>query len=195
MTSMSRRRAPTEAPAAPPARRCGHTPARLKLAVPVLVLALSVSACGGGAQFHHSVVDTGDVRYRMPPPGDAFEQAVVDDYDLAYSHQALGTMGVHATCRDFEDVPLRALLNQLLFGTTDRQRLEQETVTLDGRGALHARYRLALDGVPLYLEAFVLSKNGCLFDFTLVTAVDHASNASGVFRHWVYGFAMLDRVR
>lgn len=158
------------------------------------LLALTIGLCScAGPQFHHQVVDTGDVRYRMPPPAAPFERVHISDYDVAYSDPRLGTMGVHATCREYTDVPPKALLNQLLFGTTERTQLLLETVTLDGRGALHARYAVSLDGVPVVLELFVVSKDGCLFDFSLVTAPEAGPAGRQAFERWVGGFSMLGR--
>lgn len=155
------------------------------------------AACWGCAttvQFHGNTVETGQVRYRIGNPGQGFQKVEVGENDLAYWLPEDGaTIGVHSTCRDFDDVPARALLNHLLFGTTDRQLVSSETMALDGRGALHAVYELALDGVPVRLEVIVLSKDGCVFDFSLVTKPERFDRSRLGFERLVQGFEMIAR--
>ena len=44
---------------------------------------------------------------------------------------------MNSTCHEYDDVPLSALVNHLLFDTTERKLRIDETVTLVGRGAKH----------------------------------------------------------
>ena len=70
--------------------------------------------------------------------------------------------------RKDDDVPLLALTDHLIMGTTDRQIASQETVPFDGREAMHTRLSARLDGVPMSYDIFVLKKDGCVYDFVLV---------------------------
>lgn len=148
-----------------------------------------LAGCATGS-FSGGIYDGPDVRYRLTPSA-GYEPLELDDHDVAFSIASGGWVGVSSRCRDYEDVPPRALLGHLLFGTTDRVRRLEETVTVDGRGALHAIIDVALDGVPVTLDIFVLPKDGCLFDFVYVTP--RAENAAGAaaFAQFVRSFRLL----
>jgi hypothetical protein len=124
----------------------------------------------GGASFSQGVYDDGTVRYRVGSVPSGFARVEVDDNDLAWSHRTLGTLSVNSTCQDYEDVPEQALMNHLLFGTRERTYRVEEMVTIDGRGALHTIVDLELDGVPVTLEVYVVKKDGCVYDITLIAS-------------------------
>lgn len=156
--------------------------------VPVFIIGLL--GCGS-ASFAGNVFEDSTTRYRLGEPGHGFAQVAIGDNDVTYSHPDLGTIGVNATCEGYDDVPVQALTNHLLFGTAERELLEQNTVRLDGRGALHSRYRLSLDGVPVKLELYVLAKNGCIFDFSHVAGTAAPREGTVAFTRLVEGFSML----
>lgn len=145
----------------------------------------------GGASFAQGVYDDGTVRYRVGDVGGRWERVEVDDNDLAFTHRELGTISVNSTCDDYEDVPEQALMNHLLFGTRERNHKLDETVTLDGRGALHTVVELELDGVPLTLEIFVLKKDGCVYDLSLIAGRGSFERARPTFLSLVNGFEVL----
>jgi hypothetical protein len=128
----------------------------------------SAVACGASGTFQGGVYSDDIVRYRVGAAPTGWVAAEVDDNDVAFYHRELGTIGVNSTCTDYEDVPEQALLGHLLFGTRERAFRVRETVTLDGRGALHAIVDFELDGVPLTVEAYVVRKDGCVYDLTYV---------------------------
>lgn len=151
----------------------------------LLGLVLSVG-CGAratfdGANFHKSEVD-----YRVGRLGAGWHRVKVKGNDLAFHRAMQGAMSVNATCREYEDVPQQVLLNQLLFGTTQRKYLVDEEVTLDGRGARHAVVEAELDGVPVRLEMYVLTKSGCVFDLSYVS--DRSAPAAREFEAFVHAF-------
>jgi hypothetical protein len=155
-----------------------------------LVAMFAGFACGG-ATFSQGVYDDGMVRYRVGELGPGWRRVAVEDNDLAYHHDALGTVSINSTCTDYEDVPEEALLNHLLFGMRERNFRGEETVTLDGRGALHAVIDLELDGVPLTLEVYVLKKDGCVYDMTLISSRQQFERARGDLAKLIAGFHVL----
>jgi len=156
-----------------------------------LVAALLALCACGGSQFSNHVFEAGDLRYRLGDPDSAFRLVDIDDNDVSYFDPQLGTISIHATCEGYDDVPARALLNHLLFGTTNRKEKLDETVTLDGRGALHTVHELALDGVPVTLDIYVLTKDGCVFDFSYVSRTPPPPAGTEAFRTLVAGFSLL----
>jgi hypothetical protein len=155
------------------------------------LIALCMAACGSTGTFRNGVFDNGVTRFRVGPLTAGFERVEVADNDLSFHRPKLGTISVNATCTEYEDVPQTALLNQLLFGTTQREFLVDETVTLDGRGARHVISDLELDGVPMRINVYLLQKDGCVYDLTHVGSRQESVTAQPVFDAFVRGFAVL----
>jgi hypothetical protein len=176
--------------AARPCSRSNARDARARFSAAALLCALA-SACAGPT-FQHGVYSSSTTTYRVGALGPEWEPMQVSDNDLAFHRAGLGTISVNSTCEDYEDVPSTALLNHLLFETTDRHYLIEETVTLDGRGARHALLRAELDGVPLELELFVLKKDGCVFDIAHIRRPDATAEGRANFLNFVQHFAVLE---
>ncbi len=154
-------------------------------------LALVIAAgCGGGATFVHDVYQDREATYRVGELGAGWERLSIGDNDLAWHNASIGAVAqVNATCDPFQDVPLTALTNHLLIGFTDRDYRSSETVPLDGREALRTHVVAKLDGVPRELLFYVLKKNDCTYDFSLITpAGDGYREAEPMFERLVAGF-------
>ena len=96
---------------------------------------------------------------------------------------------VNARCRSADArTPLLALTTQLLIGSTEREVARQEVEPFDGREALHTTLRAKYDGVPMQLDVYVLSKDGCTYDFVRVAP---KSDGEPAFEGWVRGFRTL----
>lgn len=157
---------------------------------------LCLGACATSTSFHDRIFDDGTVRYRVGALAPQFTRVEVGDNDLAWHDRALGTISVNSTCRNYEDVPASALLNQLLFGTTARNFRVEEITTLDGRAARHVIVDVELDGVPVILNVYLLQKDGCVYDLAHVASQAQAERARPVFEAFVREFKVIEsRVR
>jgi len=156
------------------------------------VLVLLAVGCAGSQSFRDRVFDDGTVRYRVGSLASQFEPISVGDNDLAWHHPSYGTISVNATCKQYEDVPPRALLNQLLIGTTAREYRVEETVTLDGRAAQHLLADVEMDGVPITIDVYLIVKDGCVYDLTHVAGRERAESARPVFQKFVSQFAVIE---
>ncbi len=171
--------------------RHSQTPFALPpLRVAVLCGCLVLAACGG-TTFRNAIYDDGVVRYRVGSVPASFRPIRVEDNDLAWHDAKLGTISINATCSDYEDVPEAALMNHLLFGTTQRSYRLEETVTLDGRGAHHVVAELELDGVPVTVEVYLIKKDGCVYDLSHIAGRDEFAAGVPVFTAFAQGFAVL----
>lgn len=168
--------------------RTGH--ARWVACFTLPLIAASVG-CGASASFRDGVFDNGTVRYRVGPVGPGWDRIEVGDNDVAFNNRELGTISANSTCKEYEDVPEQALMNQLLFGTRERVYRLEETITLDGRGALHHVVDLELDGVPLTLEVFLLRKDGCVYDITRISSRPEFDRGRPALLSFVSGFRVL----
>lgn len=149
-----------------------------------------LAACGG-ASFQQGVYADEFTRYRVGALSPDWKAVQADGNDLAFYRSNMGTIAVNSTCQEYDDVPLSALVNHLLFDTTERDVRIDETVTLVGRGAKHLLVNLELDGVPLQVELFVLRKDGCVFDLSHISARDVDPSAREAFLAFVGGFDVL----
>ena len=156
------------------------------------VFALALVACGGAAiaSFDGTTYRKGPVAFGIPALPARWSRLDVSDATLAYRDGANGaSVLINARCRGADQrTPLVALTNQLLIGTTEREYLEQSTEPFDGREALHTIVRAKWDGVPMKADVFVLSKDGCTYDFVYVGAEDHFDAGTPAFEAFVRGF-------
>ena len=165
---------------------------RLKL-LGLLAFVLCAGSGCGASTFRDGVFDNGVVRYHVGQPGQGWEQVTIEDSEvLAFRHAALRTtVSITATCDEYEDVPEAALLNHLLFGMQQRVFRLEETITLDGRGALHTVVDVELDGVPKTLEIYLLKKDGCVYDMTLIASRTDFERARDGLAKLVSGFHVI----
>jgi hypothetical protein len=155
----------------------------LTRAVTRLGLLLATSCTGGlqGNHFHKREAD-----YRLGVLGAEWRPVRAGGMDVVFHRPGHGSIGAHATCRDYEDVPASVLLGHLLFGTTERVYVLEEVAAVDGRGAHHAIVDAELDGVPVRLEVYVLTRAPCVFDLSYVSGRE--ARGRGEFLRFVRSF-------
>jgi hypothetical protein len=114
--------------------------------------------------------------------------------DLAFRDPRLdAVIMANADCNE-RDAPLPVLANSLVIGFTERQITHEETVALAGRDALHRELTAKLDGVPVALDAFVLKKDGCVYDLVYSAPPERYAAGKPAFAGFVAGFDT-ERVR
>jgi hypothetical protein len=159
--------------------------------------ALFQAACGAGeARLESGVYRDGAVAFRIGevPPG--WRAVHVDRATLAYRDESqLASILLDGRCyRKDDDVPLVALTDHLMMGTTERAIDSQETISFDGREAMHTRMRAKLDGVPMDYDVYVTKKDGCIYDFVYVaepTGKDASNAGIPAFERFVSSFHAL----
>lgn len=152
----------------------------------------ALCGCASAVHFDGRVLTKEDTRYRIGELSRDWERVELDDNDLAFHSPGKGTIGVNATCDDFDDVPPQALMNHLFFGTTSRRHVVDEEVTLDGRGARHVVLQADLDGAPIELEVYLLVNRGCVYDLSQVRRQGAPPEVAEQFARFVSGFAVLE---
>lgn len=169
------------------------TECRARLAA--VVVACSAFACGGGggASFEGGIYREGSVAFRLPDAPAHWRRIDARGGSLAFrddTHAA--SILVNARCLAADDrTPLVALTNHVLIGATERKYLSQEVSPLDGREALHTKLEARWDGVPMTLDLYVLSKDGCVYDFIYVGAPEAFEAGAAPFEAFVRGFRTL----
>ncbi|MFO0692348.1 MAG: hypothetical protein U0230_02220 [Polyangiales bacterium] len=149
--------------------------------LPLLLLSLCASACGGAGHLSGGVYEDAQARYHVGEPAGGFRPLDVGGRtDLAWADESQGAvLEVDSRCEPALDIPLVALTNHLLVGFTEREDVEEQAlVPLDGREALRTHVRAKLDGVPREMMMLVLKKDGCVHDFVLVAPPGAAFEAT-----------------
>lgn len=141
------------------------------LASSLLLLApLALSCAAAPPRLDAGVYREGPIAFRVGDVPASWRAVHVQGATLAYRDEPhLASILLDGRCyRKDDDVPLLALTDHLVMGTTEREISGQETIPFDGREAMHTRLRAKLDGVPMEYDIFVLKKDGCIYDFVYV---------------------------
>lgn len=156
----------------------------------VLAFGVATLACGGGPHLRGRVYQDEEAHYRIGELDAGWAPVTVQDNDVAFHSARLGAIvQVNASCDPAGDIPLTVLTNHVLAGFTQRETLSEDLVPLDGREALRTHVVARLDGVPRELLIYVLKKNDCVYDLTLITPQGSEFTSSvTVFERFVAGF-------
>ena len=156
-------------------------------AVALLVLAPSCGGSLGPGSFDGAVYRRGPVALSVPPVPRAWRRVEVTDASLAFRDDAQqASILVNGRCFAADSrTPLLALTNHLLMGTTEREFLAQEIEPFDKREALHTKLFAKWDGVRRLVDIFVVSKDGCVYDFVYVGPPDSSEEAVAAFESFV----------
>ncbi len=136
-----------------------------------LALASYLMGCGGARTLRGNTYQDPEATYLVGTLDPEWRElsGVEGRNDLAWVHDDLAAIiQINASCDPALDIPLTALTNHLLFGFTERVIKSQRTVPMSSREALETHVQAKLDGVPRELLLYVLKKNGCVYDFSLV---------------------------
>jgi len=138
---------------------------------------LAILVVAGLSACRHGAVDGGfytksETRYYVGQAPSGWRRVDFQDNDVAYaSRDGQHLVATNATCKEYEDAPLKVLLRHLLMGFTELKMLDQQTKMLDGREALFSHFTAKLDGVPRELQLVVMKKDGCIYDLMQISPV------------------------
>jgi hypothetical protein len=156
-------------------------------------LLLSLFAACGGSSLKGSVYRGDGLAFRLGEAPPTWTRIAVTNTRLAFrDEEAESTVLVNGRCgRDGDDVPLLALTQHLFMSFTERETLEQTIVPFDGREAMHTVMRAKLDGVPKVFDAYVLKKDGCVYDLVGIWALGKFEPHRAAFESFASGFHTL----
>jgi hypothetical protein len=157
------------------------------------LLALAIGCGSAAPRLEAGVYRQGPVAFRIAEVPPAWHPLQVGGATLAYRDEAhLASILIDGRCggKD-DDVPLLALTDHLVMGTTDRQISAQETIPFDEREAMHTRLRARLDGVLMDYDVFVLKKDACVYDFVYVADPAKSEGGTAAFEQFVGTFHTL----
>lgn len=148
---------------------------------------------GGRGTFEGNVYRNGKIAFQLPDPPPSWRRIEVEDASIAFrDDEHAASVLLNARCLSADDrTPLVALTNHLLIGATEREYLSQAPEPFDGREALHTKVKAKWDGVPMGIDIYVLSKDGCVYDFVYLGAPDTFDRGASAFESFVRGFRTL----
>lgn len=159
------------------------------------LLALSLAGCAGAraASFEDNVYRNGKIAFRLPDAPQGWRRVELADASLAFRDDPhAASVLLNARCLSADDrTPLVALTNHLLIGATEREFTSQVVEPFDGREALHTKLKAKWDGVPMGIDVFVLSKDGCVYDFVYFGDPGSFESGASTFEGFVHGFRTL----
>ncbi len=158
--------------------------------VRVTLAALVLFGCGHGSNLQGRYYEQGDLAFHIGRTPDAWRPIETDTALIAFrDDERNATIAVNGRCgQDGDDVPLVALTHHLFLHFTDRRVISQSTVRLDGREALRTELSAKLDGVPKHFVVYVLKKDGCVYDFLQIAAMDSSDSVRDDFDRFVSEF-------
>lgn len=161
----------------------------VRLAVAIAALQ---AACGGGnGELRGDTFSADETTYDIGDLARGWEAIdAPDPNDLAWANDGLAAViQVNSSCDPALDIPLEALTTHLLIGFTEREIVTQERVPMASREALRTHVRAKLDGVLREMLLFVLKKDGCVYDFSLVAPPGaEFERARAEYEAWLAGF-------
>ena len=110
------------------------------------------------------------------------------DSDKAYSLPTGNVVTVVSSCHRNSTAPLDVLTRHLLMGTRDVQVKKRQKLKLGPNEGLNSRIVAKMEGQPIHLELFVLAKNDCVFDFSLVSPQEIPEGDSKAFHQFIASF-------
>lgn len=167
-----------------------------QLLLPLVVLALL--GCFGGVKktgkvtgYQPGKVLTKKGFYQVGELPSDWERILKGNAMIAFRNAANGSsIATDAFCdQAYDDSSLNMLTRHLFAGLQELKVLKEEPFDMDGRGALRTLFSASLDGVPVKVDAVVIKKNWCLFDFYLVSSPQKYEQAVGAFETFYRGFA------
>lgn len=154
----------------------------------LFVVLVSATGCGGGGTFRAGTFRSSDVTWHVDRPGPSWQSANFSGNDVAWTHPVGHVIAVNSECRDTGDPSLKVLTDHLLIGFEDRQIIERDEFSLDGRGAMRTHLSTELDGVPVEVELTVLKKDGCVYDLIYTSPAGRFSEGVEAYRSLVRSF-------
>jgi hypothetical protein len=136
-----------------------------------LLMSPAAMGCATTGTLQNGVYRGEETSYRIGPVGEDWTAVTVDrQNDLAWHNSSKeAVIHVDSDCDPTLDIPLTALRSHLMIGFTERELVDEERVPMDGREALRTRFNAKLDGVPRLILLQILKKDGCVYDFGLIT--------------------------
>jgi len=162
-------------------------------------------ACFGGGvdkrgsvqSYKNGIVATEGGRFRIGSLSNSWFQKNIDYKALFFvSRRLQASITVDAFCKgSFDDAPL-PILSQQLFYNLERYKIKsQKDFQLDDRAAQRTLVEGKLDGAAVVMDAVVMKKNECVFDFVYTSLPADYQEGKADFESLYQGFKYISGPR
>ena len=107
--------------------------------------------------------------YQVIAPKEWVAKNTESESDQAFQTPSGNIATITSSCKRNTNVSLEVLTRHLLLGARHIVTEKKELYKTSAGEGLYSSVKATLDGVEFHLELFVLSKNSCIFDFSLVS--------------------------
>lgn len=119
---------------------------------------------GGGSETLHRAKG-----YKIRAPNGWTAKNSNSESDSAFQTASGNVATLTSSCQRNANASLDVLTRHLLLGARNTTFMDKKKIAVAGREGQHSSIKTTLDGSVLYLELFVLPKEACVFDFSLVS--------------------------
>jgi len=162
--------------------RTSKMDSRIKFIVNMIAVAFFVAGCFGGEE---SLRRADGYTAAAPTGWASYDRG---ESDRAFKLPTGSVVTVTSSCNRNADAPLETLTRHLLIGSRDVSIVERERISVAGTQGLLTKAKATLNKVPFNLNLFVLSKNDCVFDFTMVNKKPFTAEESAQFVSFIRSF-------
>lgn len=125
--------------------------------------------------------------YSVKAPS-SWENVEKAESDRAFRLPSGGLATVTSSCNRNSDAPLETLTKHLMLGARHVNILEQKRENVDGVAGLKTKVKATFEGKPINLVLFVLAKEDCIFDFSMMSPKEITSGDDSDFMKLVQSF-------
>ncbi len=147
-----------------------------------LLLCQSCALIGGGGE---NIRHAQGYSVKAPPRWKAIDHG---EGDHAYKLASGNVITLTSSCNRDTHVSLELMTRHLLLGERGTVIEKRERMVVDGVTGLFSAVQTTLESNTFYLDLFVLPKQGCIFDFSLVSPRPIPSNETDEFLTFVKSF-------
>lgn len=155
-----------------------------------LISLSSLTGCAGGNTFNGQHFKGQGLSFDVGPQPETWQTLSLSHGLMAFRDEERdATIVVNGRCgKDGDDVPLSALTQHLFLRFTEREEIESTTIPFDGREALRTVIVAKLDGVKRKFMTIVTKKDGCVYDFVLISRPESYPSVEPEFTKFYGGF-------
>jgi hypothetical protein len=125
--------------------------------------------------------------YTYAAPG-GWDRRGRGESDRAFALPSGNVVSLVSSCNRNPDAPLDVLTRHLLIGTRQVKILSRAKTKFGENEGLHSKIVATLEGKPFHLELFVLAKDKCVFDFSLISPKEIPASDSKAFETFIASF-------
>ena len=145
-----------------------------------------------GGIFIDGIYKNRELKYKIGKLSDNWKKLDVNYLNLVfYNTKNNAVIYVNGKCKGSSDAPLTILRTHLLIGFKHKKILKSEKLKIENREALHSIILAELDGVKRKIDYYIFKKNGCLYDFVLISTIDDFYENQKEFENMIKKFKII----